>query len=54
MWLPHRALSNKESTMNAQELMQGDLVLLFGDTPARVDAIGDTETYATALEDGAD
>lgn len=34
--------------------MQGDLVLLFGDTPARVDAIGDTETYATALEDGAD
>ena len=25
MWLPHRALSNKESTMNAQELTWQDI-----------------------------
>lgn len=34
--------------------MLGDLVLLFGDTPARVDAIGDTQVYLTALKDGED
>jgi len=34
--------------------MQGDLVLLFGETPARVDAIGDTQIYLTALEDKED
>ena len=34
--------------------MHGDLVLLFRDTPAMVDAIGDTQIYATALEDKED
>lgn len=32
--------------------MVGDLVLLFGDTPARVDAIGDTEVYVYEKERG--
>ena len=34
--------------------MQGDLVLLFGEAPARVDAIGDTEIDVTTLEDAED
>ena len=32
--------------------MVGDLVLLFGDTPARVDAIGNTEVYVYEKERG--
>ena len=38
--------------MKANELMVGDLVLLFGETPARVDAIGDTEVYVYEKERG--
>lgn len=38
--------------MNATDLMVGDLVLLFGETPARVDAIGDTEVYVYEKERG--
>ena len=38
--------------MNAKDLMVGDLVLLFGETPARVDAIGDTEVYVYEEERG--
>ena len=38
--------------MKSTELMVGDLVLLFGDTPARVDAIGDTKVYVYEKERG--
>ena len=38
--------------MKANEIMIGDLVLLFGETPARVDAIGDTEVYVYEKERG--
>ena len=38
--------------MKPTELMVGDLVLLFGDTPARVDAIGNTEVHVYEKERG--
>ena len=38
--------------MKNTELMVGDLVLLFGETPARVDAIGNTEVYVYEKERG--
>lgn len=40
--------------MKANELMLGDLVLLFGETPARVDAIGDIEVYVYEEKRGED
>ena len=40
--------------MNATDLTVSDLVLLFGDTPARVDAIGDIEVYVYEEKRGED
>lgn len=53
MWLPHRALFNKDQTMNALELQKRDWVLLFGKYPATVFAIDETEFYVTD-KDGED